>query len=137
LVIHLNSILCILNIIVLQWELQNFKTNTRFWPTKHYNAITANYKHKNPCQRRESNPVPLTTQSGAYLLAHQYNWTLKNVSIIVKLFTSFNVKFVCVLITELKLRSNNLLLIIPFSTFLFISFYMTKYVLACINHIRL
>ena len=64
----------ILNELTLQRELQNNITNYVFWTTTKNNTTTKRkIKHKNPCQGRELNPGPVTSQSDALPLLPVYH----------------------------------------------------------------
>ena len=58
--------LSILNELTLQNELQIFVANNMFW-TKICKTTTTKHtiRHKNPCQRRDSNPGPLAPVADA------------------------------------------------------------------------
>jgi len=58
------------NELTVQKELQNVMTNNVFLTKKSENKTKQKSKHKLPCQSRELNPGPLTTQSDALPLHH-------------------------------------------------------------------
>ena len=62
--------LCILDKLTMQTDLQNCMTINVFW-TENINTTTKQKSiHKNPCQEREMNSGPLAPQSDALPLEH-------------------------------------------------------------------